>query len=98
MRRKRDTRSPNLLPHAGGRSATFADAERERLRQLAGDNDDATLAELCQLVEKKLKKSISSSAMCRLLQGLGLPRKKNRSTPPSATRLASSMREAITRR
>src|SRR5690349_19852659 len=72
IRRKRDTGSPDALPHAGGRSATLADAQRERLRQIASQNYDATLAELCQIVEKKLKKNISTSAMCRLLQVLNL--------------------------
>lgn len=76
IRRKRNTGSPDALPHAGGRSPTLTDVERERLRQIARDNDDSTLAELCRLVEKKFKKSISCSAMCRLLQALDLPRKK----------------------
>ena len=98
IRRKRDTGSCDVLPHAGGRTATLDSAERERLRLLARDNDDATLAELCQLVEKKFKKSISNPAMCRLLQTLGLPRKKSRSTPLSATLSESSRREQITGR
>jgi transposase len=75
IRRKRLTGSPDALPHAGGRSPTLADVEREQLRQIARDNDDATLAELCRLVERKFNKSISCSAMCRLLQTLDLPRK-----------------------
>jgi transposase len=98
LRRKRNTGSADALPHAGGRSATLADTERERLRQIARENDDATLAELCRLVEKKFKKNISNSAMCRLLRGLGLPRKKSRSTLPSATLRGSSKREQNTGR
>lgn len=98
IRRKRDTGSPDVLPHAGGRTATLAPAERERLRLLALDNDDATLAELCQLVEKKFKKSVSNSAMCRMLRGLELPGKKSRSTPPSATLSGSGRRGQITGR
>lgn len=98
LRRKRETGSSDALPHAGGRVPALDSLDRERLRQLARDNDDATLAELCRLVDKSLKKSISNSAMCRLLQTLGLPRKKSRSTPQSATRRGSSRREAITRR
>ena len=98
LRRKRETGSSDALPHAGGRSPSLNGKDREQLRQLARDNDDATLAELCRLVDKSLKKSISSSAMCRLLQGLGLPRKKSRSTPVSATVSWSSKQEKITRR
>lgn len=48
IRRKRNTGSCDALPHADGRRATLADTERERLRQLASENDDATLTELCR--------------------------------------------------
>lgn len=98
LRRKRETGSSDALPHAGGRTPALDSRDRERLRQLARDNDDATLAELCRLVDKILKKSLSNSAMCRLLQSLGLPRKKSHSTPPSATHKGFSKREAITSR
>lgn len=98
LRRQRETGSSDVLPHAGGRTATLADAQREQVRQLARDQTDATLAELCQLAEEKFKKRISHSAMCRLLQALGLPRKKSPSTPPSATPSASSRRGQITGR
>lgn len=98
LRRKRDTGSTDALPHAGGRAPTLDATARQRLRQIARDNDDASLIELCRLVEHKLKKSLSTSAMCRLLQTLDMPRKKSRSTPPSATHRGSSRRGAITRR
>ena len=98
IRRKRITGCADALPHAGGRIATLNLAERERLRQLARLNTDATLAELCQMVEKKLEKSVSNSAMCRLLQVLNLPRKKSRSTLRSAIRPVSSRRAQITSR
>ena len=98
IRRKRNTGSSDALPHAGGRGATLTDAERERLRQIALANDDATLAELCRLSEKKFKKSMSCSAMCRLLQALDLPRKKSRSTLPSATLSESGRPESIIKR
>jgi transposase len=98
IRRKRLTGSSDLLPHAGGRAATLNDSERERFRQIARQNDDATLAELGLLVEKRFKKSLSSSALCRLLQALELPRKKSRSTLRSATLSESSKREPIIKR
>ncbi len=98
LRRKRETGSTDALRHSGGRAPTLDCKHRERLRQVVKDNDDATLPELCQLVEQKFKKSISTSAMCRLLQSLGLPRKKSRSTPVSATLSESSKRGLITSR
>lgn len=95
LRRQRETGAVDALPHAGGRTATLAAVEREQVRQFARDQADATLSELCQLAEEKLKKSISHSTMCRLLQALGLPRKKSLSRPPSVTRSASSRRAQI---
>ena len=96
LRRKRQTGSTDALAHAGGRTSILDLAERDRLRQIARENDDATLAELCQLIKKKFKKSLSNSAMCRLLQALGLPRKKSRSMRRSATLSESSRRGVIT--
>jgi transposase len=96
IRRKRETGSPDALPHAGGRAAALDAADHDRLRRLVKGHDDATLAELCRMVERELKKSISASALCRLLQALGLPRKKSRSTPPSETRRGSSARGLTT--
>lgn len=61
------------------------EAERERVRQMVKENEDATLAQLSQIIKKKLKKRVSPSALCRLWQGLGLPRKKSRFTPRSGT-------------
>jgi len=98
LRRKREIGSSDALPHAGGRAPALDSKDREQLRKLARDNDDATLAELCRLVDKNLKKSISSSAMCRLLQVLNLPRKKSRSTLRSVTLPGSGRRGAITKR
>jgi transposase len=98
LRRKMETGSIDALPHAGGRAPTLAEDERQMLPSLVKDHDDATLAELCKLAERQFKKSLSTSSLCRLLQALGLPRKKSRSTPLSATRRASSRREVIIRR
>jgi transposase len=43
LRRKRETGSSDALPHAGGRTPALDGKDREQLRQLARDNDDATL-------------------------------------------------------
>ena len=47
------------------------------LREHLATHNDATLEELCRLVEKECGVRVSSSVMCRTLQALGLPRKKN---------------------
>lgn len=98
LRRQRETGSADALPHAGGRTAMLDEAEREQVRQLARQQADATLSELCQLAQEQLQKSLSRSAMCRLLQALGLPRKKSPFTPPSATPSAFNKRAQRTGR
>jgi transposase len=49
---------------------------------------DATLQELCEVVEKEKKIKSDPSMMCRELARLKLGRKKSRSTPASGTRRA----------
>jgi transposase len=46
------------------------------LSQLVQNHNDATLAELCRLVQQQFKKRLSLPVMCRVLRALGLPRKK----------------------
>lgn len=96
LSRKRQTGSADALAHAGGRTTAIEASQHEQLRQIVEDNDDATLTELCQLIEYKLKKQISPSALCRLLQAMNLPRKKSRFTPVSVTRRGSSKPEVTT--
>ncbi len=76
LRRKRDTGSPDALPHAGGRAPRLAAEERQQVPALVKGQADATLAELCPLAAQQFKKNLSPSSLCRLLQALGLPRKK----------------------
>jgi transposase len=97
VRRKRETGSPDALPHAGGRSPALHEQARRFVQEMLKQNNDLTLAELRSQIERKHKKTVSLPTLCRLLQGLGLPRKKSRSTPPSETRQESSRRGRITR-
>jgi transposase len=92
LRRKRETGSADALPHAGGNKPLLDEKARLFVQQALEQNNDLTLAELCQRVKTKHKKSISRPTMSRLLQALNLPRKKSRSTPASATRRVSSKR------
>lgn len=86
VRRKRERGSPDALPHAGGAPARIDDAARSELRQLIASAPDATLAEARQHLEREVGVRVGLSAVCRTLAKLGLPRKKSRSTQPSATR------------
>jgi transposase len=92
VRRKRETALTDAFPRAGGKSPHLDQQACDRVRQLLAERNDLTLAELCQQVEREQKKSVSVPTMCRVLQLLGLPRKKRRSTPVSATPHGSSRR------
>jgi transposase len=59
------------------------------VRQIIGEQADATLEEVCQRVRRAHGTPVSLSAMSRLLKKLGLARQKSRSTPRSATHRAS---------
>ncbi|NER19814.1 MAG: transposase [Symploca sp. SIO1C2] len=48
----------------------------EQVRVLVAEHQDATLAELCELFAELTGNWVSTTAMCRCLQRLGLSRKK----------------------
>jgi len=52
----------------------------EMLCQLVEDNNDATLAELCHLLEQKTKVRIGRSTLDRMLSKLNITLKKNTSS------------------
>lgn len=97
LRRQRETGSPDALPHAGGRRPALSQQARLFVREaLRGDND-LTLDELRRRLQARHKQTVSRPTLCRLLQRLGLPRKKSRSTPASATLSESGGRAPRTR-
>lgn len=96
LRRKRQTGSPDALPHAGGNQPLLDEKARLFIRQSVEANNDLTLDELCQRLKAKHQQSVSRPTMSRLLQALNLPRKKSRSTPANETRHGSSRREPNT--
>ena len=67
----------NLQPKKPGKPqfSHLTNAEVD-LRLLVGDNPDATLLELCELLATKTGNWVSQSAMCSALQKLNLNRKK----------------------
>ena len=73
------------LAHAGGPARKLATAEAA-IRAAIKAQPDATLQELCEVVEKETKIKSNTSMMYRELVRLKLPRKKSRSTPASGTR------------
>jgi transposase len=92
LRRQRETATTDALPPAGGNRPRLDQQARDRVRQWVAERNDQTLAELRQQLEREQHPSVSLSTLCRLLQGLGLPRKKKRSTPVSVTPRESSKR------
>jgi transposase len=83
-------------PHAGGRRPRCDAAALALVRQAVQAQPDATLAELCAQLRQQRGLRLSVATMCRLLQRLGLPRKKSRSMPPSGTPRASSTPARLT--
>jgi transposase len=96
LRRKRETGSPDALPHAGGNKPLLDEKARRFIHECVKGNNDLTLDELCRRVKARHRKSVSRPTMSRLLQALNLPRKKSRSTPPSATAKGFSKRAPST--
>jgi transposase len=96
LRRRRTTGDIAPKPHAGGQRPSLDAAATTLVQQLVHDNADLTLEELCARVADDRGIHVSVATMCRVLQRLGLPRKKSRSTPASATPRASSKRARTT--
>jgi transposase len=96
LRRQRTTGDIGPKPHAGGQRPHLDIAGNSLIRQLVHDHPDMTLEELCARVADARGVRVSVATMCRVLQRLGLPRKKSRSTPASATPHASSTRARTT--
>ena len=96
LRRHRTTGDIAPKPHAGGQRPALDAAAHARVQQLVHANSDMTLEELCARVADERGVHVSVATMCRVLQRLGLPRKKSRSTPASATPRASSTRARTT--
>jgi transposase len=96
VRRHRTTGDIAPKPHAGGQRPSLDAAANTLVQQLVHDNSDLTLEELCARVADERGLHVSVATMCRVLQRLGLPRKKSRSTPARVTPPASSTRARTT--
>jgi putative transposase len=71
------------LPHAGGTKRTLQPYAAQ-IRQAVQQHPDATLEELCAVVEAATQVHTTPSMMCRELHILNLPRKKSHCTTVSA--------------
>jgi transposase len=98
LRRHRETGSPDALPHAGGKQPSLDDKARGFVQDLLKQDNDLSLEELCQRVARAYRKRVSRPTMCRVVQALGLPRKKSRSMPQNVTLPESSRRATLTAR
>jgi transposase len=93
LRQRRQTGSIAPKPHAGGNRPALDAARLEALRELVRARPDATLAELCDRLagdapDGRTAAAVGVNPVCRALRRLGLPLKKRRCTPTSATRSA----------
>jgi transposase len=77
--RFRATNSAAALPHGGGPIPRLTPLHKEELTRLVAEQPDVTLAEL----KERLDVPVSQGWLCRMLQKLGLPRKKKAFMPPS---------------
>lgn len=84
LRQKRQSGSLERLPSRAGAKKMLSEAHRRWLAKQVGEQSDATLAELQEGLQKTQQVRVSLATLSRELQGLRLPRKKNRSSPPSA--------------
>jgi transposase len=90
LRQHRTTGNIAPKPHAGGPTTRVHEAIQVLIRQLVRDHPDLTLQELCTRIATETGVRVSVPTMCRVLQRLGLPRKKSRSMHRSVIRSASS--------
>jgi transposase len=92
VRRHDQTGTPDKLPRGGGRQAQLDEPARQVIRDLLKASNHLTLAQLCQQIDEKCKKRVSSPTMSRVLAALGLTRKKRCSTPLNVTPRESNRR------
>ena len=89
LRRYRQTGSVAPKGHGGGQPPRLDAKGLEVVAMLVKQECDATLEELIERVAERHGVRVSNPTMSRVLTRLGLPRKKSRFTPVSATRRGS---------
>ena len=87
LRRYRDEGTLAAKPRGGNRPAALDASDLSALRRLVRQRPDATLAELCRLLDEQRHVKVQVWTVCRALARLKLPRKKSRFTTACGTRL-----------
>ena len=64
-------------PHAGGSAPQLDATALGKLKDLVAESNDLTLAEYAAKLAERAEVQVSGSTVCRALQKLGLPRKKD---------------------
>lgn len=85
LRRVRTTGELAPKPPAGGPSSRIDERARQCLRDWLAEQSDLTLEELVERLDHPLGIRVCASRLCRVLQKLGLRRKKRHSTHRSGT-------------
>ncbi|SNT24936.1 Transposase [Noviherbaspirillum humi] len=78
-----DVVKPNPLPR--GRSPSIHANAKDHLRQWIEQQPDATLVELCELLQRQLGIAVSRATVSRTLKDMGMRRKKRPYVPVSKT-------------
>ncbi|WP_194727494.1 helix-turn-helix domain-containing protein [Noviherbaspirillum malthae] len=86
LQRVRRTGSAAAKKQGNGPKPRLDQLAHEQVRQLVAQKPDISLAELAEQIECLTGTHVSQATICRLLQRLGLPRKKSRSTRVNGTR------------
>jgi transposase len=76
VRQYKKTRSYKSLPHGGGKTPLLQEKEIIILLELVEEDNDATLKELRERLEKKTGITVSIATICRALKKQGVTRKK----------------------
>ena len=77
LRLQRGGKSLEPQPHGGGAPRALKERELEVVRAAVAERPDATLKELQEILLRKCRVEVSEATICRALQELKLPRKKN---------------------
>ena len=83
LRQKRQIGSLERLPHRAGAKKVLNRTQRLWLAKQIKEQPDATLLELQTGLLEQQQRLVSPATLSRELRQLGLPRKKNRSSPRS---------------
>ena len=82
----------DLAPrHGGGPKPSLKEPEHEVLREHIAAQPDASLAELQQVLAQRRAVSVSQATLCRALQELDLPRKKESFRPGTRRKTESAI-------